>query len=148
MAIVLRFVDKDSFTQERFFDIVHVKDSSASTLKNEISVVLSQHCLDIQNICGQGYDGASNMRCEWKGLQALFLNDCPYAYYVHCFVHRLQLALVAESTEVVSVHELFSNLNFTVNVVGASCKRHDELQASQAAKIAHLLAFDELETGK
>jgi len=26
MAIVLRFVDKDGFIQERFFDIVHVKD--------------------------------------------------------------------------------------------------------------------------
>ncbi|XP_062155175.1 uncharacterized protein LOC133863230 [Alnus glutinosa] len=148
MAIVLRFVDKDGFIQERFFDVVHVKDTSASTLKNEISIVLSQHCLDIQNIRGQGYHGASNMRGEWKGLQALFLNDCPCAYYVHCFAHRLQLALVVAYREVVSVHEFFSNLNFTINVVGASCKRHDELQATQAAEIAHLLAVDELETGK
>lgn len=66
MAIVLRFVDNYGFIQERFFDVVHVKDTSASTLKNEISVVLSQHRLDIQNIRGQGYDGASNMRGEWK----------------------------------------------------------------------------------
>jgi hypothetical protein len=126
MAIVLRFVDKYGFIQERFFDVVHVKDTSTSTLKNEISVVLSQHRLDIQNIRGQWYDDASNMRGEWKGLQALFLNDCPCAYYVHCFAHRLQLALVAAFREVVSVHEFFSNLNFTINVVGASCKRHDE----------------------
>jgi hypothetical protein len=33
MAIVLKFVDKDGFIQERFFDIVHVKDTSALTLK-------------------------------------------------------------------------------------------------------------------
>ncbi|KAK3211683.1 hypothetical protein Dsin_016389 [Dipteronia sinensis] len=39
------------------------------------------------------------MRGEWNGLQALFLKDCPYAYYVHCFAHRLQLALVAASKE-------------------------------------------------
>jgi hypothetical protein len=39
-------------------------------------------------------------------------------------------------------------LNFTINVVGASCKCHDELQANQAVEIAHLLAIDELETGK
>jgi len=64
MAIVLRFVDKYGFTQKRFFDIVHVKDTS--TLKNEISVILSQHRLDIKNIRGQGYDGANNMRGEWK----------------------------------------------------------------------------------
>jgi hypothetical protein len=64
MAIALRLVDKDDFIQERFFDIVHVKDTLASTLKNEIYVVLSQHRLDIQNIRGQGYDGASNMHGE------------------------------------------------------------------------------------
>jgi hypothetical protein len=148
MAIVLRFTDKDSFIQECFFDIVHVKDTSASTLKNKIYVVLSQHRLDIQNIRGQGYDGTSNMRDEWKGLQALFLNDRLWAYYVHCFAHQLQLALVAVSREIVYVHELFSNLNFTINVVGAPCKPHDELQSTQAAKISHLLAIDELKTRK
>jgi len=148
MAIVLRFVDKYGFIQERFFDLVHVKDTSALTLKNKISDVLSHHGLDIQNIRGQGYDGASNMRGEWKGLQALFINDCPYAYYVHCFAHRLQLALVAASREVVSVHEFFTNLNFIINMVGASCKRHDQLQAAQAEKIAHMRAIGDLETGK
>jgi hypothetical protein len=71
MAIVLRFVDKYGFIQERFFDIVQVKDTSALTLKDKISDVLSQNCLDIQSIRGQGYDGASNMRGEWKGLQGI-----------------------------------------------------------------------------
>ncbi|XP_061370244.1 uncharacterized protein LOC133312961 [Gastrolobium bilobum] len=33
------------------------------------------------NICGQGYDGASNMRGEWNKLQELFLKECPCAYY-------------------------------------------------------------------
>nr|GMD86875.1 zinc finger MYM-type protein 1-like [Ipomoea batatas] len=34
MSIVLRFfVDRDGFIQERFFGVVHVKDTSASTLK-------------------------------------------------------------------------------------------------------------------
>jgi hypothetical protein len=42
----------------------------------------------------------------------------------------------------------FSNLNFIINVVGASCKRHDELQAAQAAEIAYLIAIDEIEIGK
>jgi hypothetical protein len=68
MTIVLRFVEKDGFTQERFFDIVHVKDTSALTLKSKISDVVSQYCLDIQSIRGQWYDGASNMHGEWKGL--------------------------------------------------------------------------------
>jgi len=36
MAFVLRFVDKNGFIQERFFDIVHVKDTTTLTLKNEL----------------------------------------------------------------------------------------------------------------
>ena len=66
MAIVLKFVDKDGFIQKCFFDIVQVKDTSALTLKDKIFNVLSQNCLDIQSIRGQWYDGASNMRGEWK----------------------------------------------------------------------------------
>ncbi|XP_028111666.1 zinc finger MYM-type protein 1-like [Camellia sinensis] len=61
MAIVLRFVDKYGFIKEHFFDIVHVLDNTSATLKEEICIVLSRHNLSVQNIRGQGYDGASNM---------------------------------------------------------------------------------------
>ena len=87
MAIILRYVDDDGFIRERFFEVVCVDDTSALTLKREICIVLSRYNLLIENLRGQGYDGASNMRGEWNGLQALFLKDCPYAYYVHYFAH-------------------------------------------------------------
>ncbi|XP_012850829.1 PREDICTED: uncharacterized protein LOC105970540 [Erythranthe guttata] len=63
--------------QERFLDIVSVKDTTSLTLKNELSTFFSHHALSIDNLRGQGYDGASNMRGEWNMLQALFLKDCP-----------------------------------------------------------------------
>ncbi|XP_074370625.1 uncharacterized protein LOC141711835 [Apium graveolens] len=100
MAIVLQFVDVHGFIRERFFDIVNVADTISSTLKKEISYVLTRNNLNIHNMRGQGYDGVSNMRGAFNGLQALFLKDCPYAYYVHCFSHRLQLALAAHDIEV------------------------------------------------
>ncbi|XP_052301255.1 uncharacterized protein LOC18095180 [Populus trichocarpa] len=148
MAFVIRFVDRSGFIQERFLDIVHVKDTTAATLKEEISFVLSHHNLDVQNIRGQGYDGASNMRGEWNDLQALFINDCPYAYYVHCLAHQLQLALIAAAREISDVHTFFQNLIFIINIVSASCKRNDELRAFQAATIEHLVDISEIETGK
>ncbi|KAK8334131.1 hypothetical protein V6Z12_A10G247900 [Gossypium hirsutum] len=127
MAIILRFVDKQG--------------------QNVIFNVLLQHSFDIQNIRGQGYDGASNMRGEFNGLQAFILNDCRYAYYVHCFAHRLQLALVAAATEVVEVHQFFKDLSDIVNIASASSKRHDELQKAQAAEISRLVSINELATG-
>jgi hypothetical protein len=129
-------------------DKVHVKDTIVATLKEEIFFVLSHNNLDVQNIRGQGYDDASNMRVEWNGLQALFINDCPYTYYVHCLAHQLQLALIAAAKEISDVHTFFQNLIFIINIVSASCKRNDELQAFQAATIQHLVNIGEIETGK
>ena len=63
---------------------------------------------------------------EWNGLQALFLKDCPYAYYVHCMTHRLQLALVTASREVQD-HQFFNHLVNIINIVVGSSKRNDEL---------------------
>ena len=148
MAIVIRFVDKDGFVRERFFGVVHVPDTTALTLKDEIYSILSHHSLDIQDIRGQGYDGASNMRGEWNGLKALVSNDCPYAYYIHCFAHRLQLALVAASKEVILVQSFFNRLSSIVNVVGASCKRTEQLKKAYADQIAYFVEIGELETGR
>jgi len=88
------------------------------------------------------------MKGELNGLQALFLRECPYAYYVHCYAHRLQLALVAAAKDVVPVTQFFQHLLFIVNTVDSSSKRHDELHDAQMVELARLLAVDELETGQ
>ena len=73
MAIVVRFVDRDGHIKERFLNLIHVKDTTSLTLKNEILCSLSRHKLSVEDIRGQGCDGASNMHGEWNGLQALIL---------------------------------------------------------------------------
>ncbi|XP_045807663.1 zinc finger MYM-type protein 1-like [Trifolium pratense] len=148
MAVVIRFVDKSGYVKERFLDIVHVDDTTSSTLKQGICSILSRHNLDIQNVRGQGYDGASNMRGGLNDLQALILQECPYAYYVHCLAHQLQLVLVASSKEVAEVHTFFQTLNKIVNVVCSSCKRNDELQTAYENEIIHLVENNEIETGR
>ncbi|CAM8890422.1 unnamed protein product [Rhodiola kirilowii] len=148
MTLVLRFVDRDGYIQERFFGLLHVQDTTSLTLKNGIFSMLSRYNLDIHSIRGQGYDGASNMRGEWNGLQALVSRECPYAYYVHCLAHRLQLSLVAASKEVYHVKHFFEKLNFIVNIVSASCKRNDQLRDAHASNMAYLLRIGDLESGK
>ncbi|XP_030963705.1 zinc finger MYM-type protein 1-like [Quercus lobata] len=148
MAIILRFVDKEGFIKERFFHVVHVRDTTTLTLKNEICAVLSHYNLHIENIQGQGYDGASNMRGEWNGLQALFLKDCPYAFFVHCIAHRLQLTLVTASREVKDVHQFFDHLVNIINIVVGFSKHNDELQHAQAEQVENMIASNEIETGR
>ena len=62
MAIIMRFADCDGFVRERFFEVVNVKETSASTLKKEICSVLTRYNLLVEDLRGQRYDGASNMR--------------------------------------------------------------------------------------
>ncbi|XP_052178763.1 uncharacterized protein LOC127792338 [Diospyros lotus] len=138
MAIVLRYVDGDLFVRERFFEVVGVKDTNALTLKKEICIVLNQYNLLVTNLQGQGYDGASNMRGEWNGLQALFLRECPSAYYIHCFAHRLQLALVVVAKDVHDVWLFFQSLSSIVNFVGVSAKRHSQLKLIREDEIVDL----------
>jgi ribosome biogenesis protein Nip4 len=63
MDLILRFVDKEGFVRQRFFDLVHVKDT-VLTFKKNIFVVCSRHNFNIQNIRGLEYDSASNMRSD------------------------------------------------------------------------------------
>ncbi|XP_062028831.1 uncharacterized protein LOC133744806 [Rosa rugosa] len=107
MAIVLRFVDKDGFIRERFFGLVHVSDTKASTLQKGIYSVLSNHNLDIQNIRGQGYvvqvicEVLMNIIDEGKSLQA---GDADSAYesmtsYQFVFILHLMEELMENTNE-------------------------------------------------
>ena len=45
--------------------------------------------LDITNLRGQSYDGASNMAGIYTGVQARIMKEQPLAYYTHCGAHRV-----------------------------------------------------------
>jgi len=46
---------------------------------------------------GQGYDGASNMAGQFKGVQKIIKDKYPNALYVHCSAHSLNLAVSSSS---------------------------------------------------
>ncbi|XP_022897843.1 uncharacterized protein LOC111411555 [Olea europaea var. sylvestris] len=79
---------------------------------------------------GQGYDDANNMRGSWNGLQTLFLKDCSYAYYVHCFAHRLQLTLVSAPNDIGNLQRAggtrwsshFSSVKSLIDMYAVTCK--------------------------
>ncbi|CAN1764055.1 Zinc finger MYM-type protein 1 [Linum perenne] len=84
--------------------------------------------LQIDKLRGQGYDGASNMSGQFNELKALFLKDCPYAHFSHCFAHRLQLTLVSSAKDCDPIWDFYSILDKVINIVKSSPKRNTELQ--------------------
>ncbi|XP_050378271.1 uncharacterized protein LOC126795481 [Argentina anserina] len=147
MTIILRFVDSQGLIRERFFKIVSVLDTTSQTLKNGILKVLTMYDLQVKNMRGQWYDGASNMRSIYNGLQALFLEECPCAYFVHCYTHRLQLTLNVTAQGVHEIWQFFITLSLIVNFVDASAKRHSTLIVMRKEEITELVACGELQTG-
>ncbi|GCB64800.1 hypothetical protein scyTo_0000329 [Scyliorhinus torazame] len=76
---------------ERFLSFLPIENHSSTTLFNKIQQILGEHKLSLENIRGQSYDNASNMKGSEKGLQALFKNINRYADYVPCAAHSLNL---------------------------------------------------------
>ncbi|XP_077214579.1 uncharacterized protein LOC143849455 [Tasmannia lanceolata] len=148
MAVVIRYVDKLGHVVEHLVGITHVLNTTATSLKEEIEALLAKHKLSISRLRCQGYDGASNMQGEFKGLKALILKENEYAYYVHCFAHQLQLALIGVAKKNINISDLFFLVTNVVNVVGGSCKPHDILQEIELAKIKEALENCELSNGQ
>ncbi|XP_075099316.1 uncharacterized protein LOC142176136 [Nicotiana tabacum] len=148
MALILRYVNKSGVVIERFLGIVHVGDTSSSSLQKAIYSLLLDHSLSRSKIRGQGYDGASNMQGKISGIKFLILQDTPSAYCIHCFAHQLQLALVALSKKHSDVYNFFYVVTNILNTIGSSFKRMESLRQHQADKLEELLKFGEAYTGQ
>ncbi|XP_039122106.1 zinc finger MYM-type protein 1-like [Dioscorea cayenensis subsp. rotundata] len=122
MGVVLRYVSKNGYVIESFLAMVHVPDTSVISLKNAIDCLFAKHRLSLSRLRGQGYDGASNMRGEFNGLKALVLKENPYARYIHCFAHQLQLVIVDVAKDNRIVSDFFQYVTMIVNAAGALAK--------------------------
>ncbi|XP_057756043.1 uncharacterized protein LOC130975241 [Arachis stenosperma] len=148
MAVCLRYVNKEWIVMERFLGLVHVSSTNALSLKVALESLLAKHSLSLARIRGQGYDGASNMQGEFNGLKSLILKENTCAFYVHCFSHQLQLALVVVAKKQVEIALLFNLLASLCNIVGASCKRKDMLRENQMQKTIVALQNGDVSSGR
>ena len=89
MALILCYVNKKGIIIKRFLGIVHVASATALSLKHAIECLLCEHNLSLSNLCGQGYDGASNMQGDINVLKTLILKENKSTFYVHYFAHQL-----------------------------------------------------------
>ncbi|XP_039840161.1 zinc finger MYM-type protein 1-like [Panicum virgatum] len=148
MAVILRFVNDEGKVMERFLGLQHVQSCTAIALKEALVRMLSSHNLSISMLRGQGYDGASNMRGEFNGVQKLIRDENPYAFYVHCFAHQLQLVVVTVSTSSADIADFFNYVPLIVNNVGASCMRKDALLAKHHDVLLEKIENGEIMTGR
>ncbi|XP_052181936.1 uncharacterized protein LOC127794728 [Diospyros lotus] len=147
MSIVLRYVNNSGQVNERFIGFEHVSSTTALSLKAAINKTFSKYNLSLSRLRGQGYDGTSNMQGEFNGLKSLILKENPCAFYIHCFVHQLQLALVAVAKKNTPISNFFRLVTDVVNIVGASSKCCDHLREKQTNIVAKALENGEILSG-
>ncbi|KAL5567879.1 hypothetical protein UlMin_024454 [Ulmus minor] len=147
-VVMFRYVNKKGYVIESFIGIEYVANTTAVSLKTTIDKLFSKHGLSISRLRGQGYDGASNMSGEFNGLKTIIMKENECAFFVHCFAHQLQLALMGVAKKHGLIGTFFTVVSNVVNIVGASSKRRDILREKQALKVIEALKSGELSSGK
>lgn len=88
----MRYVH-DGKIYERFIKYLQPKGHTTDILAAEIVNELDSLNIDKNKLIGQCYDGASVMSGNSNGVQKIVRYMYPYAYYVHCYAHQLNLIL-------------------------------------------------------
>ncbi|KAL0006371.1 hypothetical protein SO802_013932 [Lithocarpus litseifolius] len=91
---------------------------------NEINILE----LDINDICGQGYDNGFNMKGKHQGVQKRLLDINPRAVYTPCGCHSLNLVLCDMANSCRKVISFFGVIQRIYTLFSSSTKRWKILQ--------------------
>ena len=123
VSICLSFLDKGK-KKEAFIGFYETKTTDGETLYALVTKAIGDLNLDLTNIVGECFDGASNMSGKEKGLAGRMKECAPMAIYVHCYGHVLNLALQDTMKEVVPLRNALGTIQSLYNFLEASPKRH------------------------
>ena len=146
-SLCLRHVNLTGDVLEQFISFQSVPDGSATseTLEHMVLKQLADIGLNVGDIRGQSYDGASNISGAYSGLQTRIKQHSKNAFYMWCSNHRLNLVLVDSATSFVEAKSYFGLLERLYTLFAASHKRYavfestmDELGISKSLRLKHL----------
>jgi len=84
-------VDVDFFSREQFIGLYEPPSTTGAAIARCIKDVLLHLNLQMLVLCGHTYDGASNMRGQYRGCQAIIAEEQPLVVYDHCGAHAVNL---------------------------------------------------------
>lgn len=106
---------------------------------------MSECDLELDNLRGQGYDGASVMAGKVTGVSTRMLQHQPRAEYHRCHTHNLNLVMASSCHQVRNIRNLFDSLHSLTWFLGASAKAKAILQRYlQTNDIASLLTESDI----
>lgn len=110
LSVVIRYTNGLE-VEERFLGFLNCSSfRDAQALKELITDFLARLGLKGVPIIAQCYDGATVMSGERGGLQAKMKEIHPYAMYIHCLAHKLNLVVVDACADIKSSANFFGVL--------------------------------------
>jgi hypothetical protein len=98
ISLCVRYVgvdsDEEMCVKESFLGFAEASATTGEELATTIMTKLREYGIVAQAMRGQGYDGAANMAGKFSGVSTRIQTEIPEAYYVHCYAHCLNLAVV------------------------------------------------------
>jgi len=135
LAFVVRYVSFSNKIPEIQERLIALKESSLTTGQRLFEIfkdVFNERELNWKlHLIGQSYDGASNMRGEYEGLQALVVQQNPSAIYIWCYSHRLNLIVIQMASTSSNAVDTFGNLESLYSFISSSKKRIAFFEKSQ-----------------
>lgn len=123
LTVIARYVNEKGMICERFLGFFDISlDRDAEAITTVVMRAIGDYSPATKLIC-QTYDGASCMSGQRGGVQALVKSKCPYALFIHCYAHKLNLVLAQGTSNIQEAKLFFANLDCFHNFFSRSCKR-------------------------
>jgi hypothetical protein len=127
LAICLRFVATSGEIRKEFISFIKMERVRAADIEQAIIGLLIQLGLSLEDLRGQGYDGACTMAGEKSGVKRRIIDKQPKALYTHCSGHSLNL-VIAQACEELSIRNCISTIKAITLWIKASPKREGLLK--------------------
>ena len=111
MVIVFRYVLPGGGPVERFWTFLNPSGHNAPALSACVKQTLNEVVSDKNKVVAQSYDGANVMSGSQNGVQTLVKQEYPFAHYVHCYAHKLNLIMSQATSQNKEVRIFFADLN-------------------------------------
>ena len=122
LTLIVRYV-LPTGPKERFLRFLPMIGHTGQVIAEMILSFLEEHGIDKNNSRGQSYGNASNMVGKYIGVQTIIRQQSPYATFIPCAAHSLNLVGKSSAECIPVVVRLFDILQMLYTFLSASTYR-------------------------
>jgi len=130
LSVIIRYFNKFKIRPiEQFVCMKRMMTVDATNIFNALNEVVEDYEIKWENVISTCFDGAATMSGSITGVQTKFKEKNPKSFFVHCYVHCLNLILVdsiGKDNKVTFI--FFGCIQMVYNFIEGSCTMHADFE--------------------